>query len=837
MDLVIFLSVLAALFVVIGIGQPLAERLRLPFTVLLALIGIVIGAAAGYLLATELTDALDPLANSILEFPVSSQVFLYVFLPTLLFQVALTLNLRRMLDDWVPILVMAVLAVFVATFAIGFALLPFAGQPLVVCLLVGAIVATTDPSAVVGIFREIGAPRRLTRLIEGESLLNDAAAIALFGLFAALTLPFAREPSLQAEWLSFGLQLGLGAVTGYGVARILVVVMDWLRAYRLAQVSLSLALPYITFIAAEQVFSVSGVVAVVVAGMTLNLTGPSRLPPNHWSYLRDTWELLAHWAGSLIFILAAILVPRLLVDITLADLGLLAVVIIAATAARAVTLFGVLPLLRVMRLSPAISPAYKFVILWGGLRGAVTLALALTVTENPFIPPEAQRLVAVLATGFTLFTLLVQGTTLRAFIRWMKIDRLPPIEAALQNQVVAVALQTVREQVAETAKRHNLTHDIVRSEAKAFAERLDIAVKEAEEAQEILDRDRLTLGLVTLAGREREMILDGFRERTISTALVERMLSDVARLIEATRAGGRSAYRSTARTNIAHGWGHSIAYALHRHIEFSRPLADMVAARFEVLLTSRMILRDLHDFVDSKILRIHGRRVTDLLHEVLNRREEELDREISGLRLQYPGYAEQLERGFIRKALLRLEEREIETSFDDGLIGSDLYQSLMRSVAARRRAAVTRPRLDLSLHKREMVGRFPLFEGLSERQRRRLARALVTIFAEPGEVIVRRGEQVRSVFFIASGAVERELGGQKQKLGNGEMFGEIALISGQRVRRGLVRAITHCTILRLDEARFMDLLRRLPEMREALMERAREQGADIEAIEARIDTL
>jgi CPA1 family monovalent cation:H+ antiporter len=835
MDLVIFLSVLAALFVVIGVGQPIAELLRLPFSVLLAIVGILVGAASGIFLRTELTDALDPLARSILEFPVNSQVFLYVFLPTLLFQVALTLNLRRMLDDWVPILVLAVLAVVVATFSIGFALLPFAGQSLYVCLLVGAIVATTDPSAVVGIFRDIGAPERLTRLIEGESLLNDAAAIALFGLFAALVMPFGADPDIGAQWLVFGAQLGLGALVGYAVARVLVVGIDWLRGYRLAQVSLSIALPYITYIAAEQLFSVSGVVAVVAAGMTLNLTGPSRLPPANWTYLRDTWELLAHWAGSLIFILAALLVPRLLVDVTLLDLGLVAVVVVAAFAARAVTLFGVLPLLRVLRLSPQISPAYKFVMLWGGLRGAVTLALALAVTENAAIPDDAQRFVAVLATGFTMFTLLVQGTTLRLVIRWLHIDRLLPIEAALQNQVVAVALQTVREEVAETAKRHELTREIVRSEAKVFAERLDAAVEAAEMAREILDRDRLTLGLVTMAGRERELILEGFRERTISSWLVERMLSDVGGLIERTRNGGRGAYRATARANIAHGWGHKLAYSLHRRLRISRPLSDLVAARFEVLLITRMILRDLDEFVDTKILRIHGRRVTDLLHEVLLRRADEIDREISGLRLQYPGYAEQLERGFLRRALLRLEEREIEASFDDGLIGADLFSSLMRDIRRRRAGADTHPKLDLSLQKREMVTRFPLFAALSERQQRRLARALVTIYVAPGDILFRRGEQVRSVYFIASGAVEREIAGQAKRLGNGEFFGEIAMIAGQRNRRGRVRAITHSTLLRLDEARFLRLARRLPDLRAAIIASATAHGMSRDAAEERIN--
>src|SRR5690606_30522571 len=97
-------------------AEPLAARLRLPFVVIIAVIGILIAVAATFFLHTELTDALNPVAEAILALPIRSNVFLYVFLPTLIFQVTLGLNLRRMVDDWVPILVLAVVAVFVATF-------------------------------------------------------------------------------------------------------------------------------------------------------------------------------------------------------------------------------------------------------------------------------------------------------------------------------------------------------------------------------------------------------------------------------------------------------------------------------------------------------------------------------------------------------------------------------------------------------------------------------------------------------------------------------------------------------------------------------------------------
>ena len=158
MDIVVVTTIIASLFVVIGVAEPLAARMRLPYSVILAVLGVLIGLGATFFLRTDLTDALNPVSRAILELPIRSNVFLYVFLPTLLFQATLGMNLRRMLDDWVPILMMAIVAVVVATFSVGYALSWVSTLPLAACLLIGAIVSTTDPSAVVSIFRSISAP-------------------------------------------------------------------------------------------------------------------------------------------------------------------------------------------------------------------------------------------------------------------------------------------------------------------------------------------------------------------------------------------------------------------------------------------------------------------------------------------------------------------------------------------------------------------------------------------------------------------------------------------------------------------------------------------------------
>src|SRR5262249_30881058 len=162
--------------------------------------------------------------------------------------------------------------------------------------------------------------------------------------------------------------------------------------------------------------------------------GRRRMAPANFESLIEIWEQLAFWASSLIFLLAAMEAPDQLHHIGdkwLADLGLLVVLIAAAMAARGITLFGLMPVLSVTGMAEPIGNKYKAVMLWGGLRGAVSLALAAAAAENHALPPE----VGVLAIGFVLFTLLVNAPTLRPLMRLLQLNRLSPSEAALRDRV------------------------------------------------------------------------------------------------------------------------------------------------------------------------------------------------------------------------------------------------------------------------------------------------------------------------------------------------------------------------------------------------------------------
>ncbi|HET6521824.1 MAG TPA: cation:proton antiporter, partial [Geminicoccaceae bacterium] len=436
---------LAGLLGLISLLPPLAERLRVPYTVLLAVLGCALGATVGFDLGG--LGIVGDFLFAVDAIEVTATAFLTIFLPVLLFDTGLSLDARALLEDLAPILLLAVVAVVVATVVAGFAVWGAAGWlapglTLAACLLLASIVATTDPAAVVAIFREVGAPQRLSNLVEGESLLNDAAAIALFGLFLAVVTG-AREPDLEeGAWIFFREFLG-GSAFGFLAGRLAAAVAIRLGDLRSAEITLSLALPYLTYVLAQSYLYVSGVVAVVVAALAFGAYGRVGLAPASWQALTAIWQQLGFWASSLVFVLASMLVPRTLQSLTPADAGLLLVLVAAALVARAVVLYGLLPGLSALGLAQRVSGPYKAVMLWGGLRGAVTLALALGVTESYAVAPEIKRHVAVLATGFVLFTLFVQAPTLRPLLRWFRLDRLPPAERALRARVMALSFDDI----------------------------------------------------------------------------------------------------------------------------------------------------------------------------------------------------------------------------------------------------------------------------------------------------------------------------------------------------------------------------------------------------------
>lgn len=815
MELHFVLLLVAVLLIVVSLVQRLAARLALSASVLLALVGLAIGTAAAAASAFAPETAIGEVAGQIFELKIASEAFIYIFLPILLFQSALEIEVREMFEDAAPILLLAVIAVVVATLVIGVMLAPIAGVSIAACMMLGAIVATTDPVAVIGIFRDVGAPSRLTRLVEGESLLNDAAAIALFAVLLEIVIG-GHGTGVGGVTLSFLREFLGGIAVGAVGARVVMTLLSFLPDLRLAQVTMTLALPYLVFILGERAFGVSGVVAAVTAGLVTSATGQARMSPSDWGFLHELWDQLAFWASSLIFVLASVEVPHMIANARWHDALLLGALVTAALVARAIVLFGLVPALSALHLGERLSNSFKAVILWGGLRGAVTLALALAVQENTVIPEDVKRFITVQATGFVFFTLLIQGTTLRPLIRLLGLDRLTPFDQALRTHVLALSRDRVVEAVRTIGGQYGFPGELVGGVATRFAAPEPTATGasttthlERASLAAITEQDQMRLGLVALATREREIVIEHFAARTVSGRIVEEMLADVSQLIDETRVKGREGYLEAASTMVGFSWRFRLPLLLHRRLRMDGPLVDKLATRFERLLVMRIALDELTPYVDEKIAKLVGIGVMPGIHEALSERQQMTSGALEALAAQYPAYAEILERKFLTRVGLRREDMEYRALFEEHFIGPELFGVLSREVRGKRADVDERPKLDLGLEIRGLLSKVPMFASLDEADLDAVAHLLRPRVSVPGETLIRKGERGDAMYFISSGVVEVHAAGQRIPLTSGNFFGEMALVL-DTLRQADVISSTYCQLLVLEARDFSAILKRHP---------------------------
>ena len=814
-DTALVLFVLAGFLIVVAISQPVATWLKLPQSVVLAAIGIGIGALPAIAAQLGLSGQIDVAANLFAKLPVNSAIFIYVFLPLLVFEAGVATDVKRTIEDAAPILVLAVVATLVTAAAIGFALWPFAQVPLVVCLLLGSIVATTDPAAVIAVFRDLGAPRRLSWLVEGEALLNDAAAIALFILLLGF-IQAGREPSAIAGLSEFALLFAGGGVFGYVAGRLLLWCMQHVSGDRLADGTLTLAFAYLSFIAAERLLHVSGVVAVLGAGLTFSALGPSRITPENWSFLSELWEQIAFWARSLIFLLASILVPRLLADVGLHDIVLLGVLIAAAFGARAFALFVLLSPMEHLRLTPRIDLNYKLAIIWGGLRGALTLVLALAITEHSSLPANIQRFVAVLATGFVLFTLFVNGTTLRLAIRLLGLNRLSARDEALRDHIQVLSYADARDAAREIGRTHALPQTAVDRVIGQYQAKLEAAQAHQDAAaRNLAEADQLAIALVSLANQERVLIIDMLREGVLSPGAAHVMLSNAEALAEAARSDGRAGYGRASEATLDHSVGFRVALFFYRRLTILRPLAERLAERLEILLAMRIALGRLAVFNGQQISRLFGEYIAIATHEIVSGRQQAIENALDALRRQYPDYLTELEVRFLTQSTLHHEMGRYQSLFEEGLISRELYDDLTRNTLGAGSPS-RRPHFDIGLDTQKLVKRLDLLASLDERQLEIVCGLLRPHFTIPHERIIRKGDPGDGVYFIASGSVEVILPDRRIQIGAGAFFGEMALLSG-RVRQADVVAITYCQLLVLRRSDFEQFMRENPDARAAIV--------------------
>lgn len=796
---------IAGLLALISTLPSIAQRLNVPYSVVLALVGIAIGLLSSAAAGSHITGPVGDMLMEWRDFTSTSAVLMVVFLPILLFEASLGIDVRELLDDLFPVLLLAIVAVVATTFMVGFALSYFGPFGLIACLLLASIISTTDPAAVIAIFRDLGAPKRLCLLVEGESVFNDAAAITLFTmLMGALTRGQAMDGASGLFLFLEHFAIGLGSGVGFGLVATFLV--PQLKDNRLAELTLSVGGAYLAYIVPEQYLHASGVVSVVVFALTFGALGRLRISPENWRHLHHSWSTLGFWSNSLIFVLAAMLAPKTLATTTWTDVMLLGVLVGSALTARALVIFGLMPLISAVGLAQRVTVPFKTVIVWGGLRGAVTLALALAATENRFLDPEIKRFIGVLATTFVLWTLLVNGLTLKPLIRLLGLDRLSASDIATRDRVMALSLTEVKGHAEEMARNHRIDDAAARAVTGYYDRRL--AELNAVAALDTVhpDHDDIgSAGLITLAHREQAIYLEMFNDRVIGRQLVAPLVTVAARLTDAAKTGGGEAYLAEAARALKFRPFFRIALFFQRQMGWNLPLTLALEARFERLLIGQSAQRELITYLNRQLAPVFGAQIATRLGQILDERLSRTADALDALKLQYPDYAHDLEARYLARAAMGREAVAYRDMLSDGVISQEICDALLRELDDRRALISRPPRLDLRLASTDLVSRVPIFSGLGDKRCHAVAGLLKARLAVPGERIVTRGEQGDSMYFVSSGAVEVAVGTTPVRLGSGAFFGEMALLY-DRPRSADVTALGYCQLLELSRRDFERLL-------------------------------
>jgi monovalent cation:H+ antiporter, CPA1 family len=380
---------LIILMIAAAVVTVVARWIHLPFTLALLLLGLGLGAGPAIFAPT-----------------LNSEIILLLFLPPLLFEASFVLDLQRLWTVRKGVLAFAGPGVLLAM-VVGGALVHWAlDLPWSVALLFGATIAATDPVAVLATFRQLGVSQRLAVLLEGESLLNDGVALALL---VALTHAVEAEFSLGGAGGTLLVSVVGGTVVGLAlgwVGHFLIATID----EHLTEMTVSVAVAYGAFLTAETLH-LSGVLATITAAMTLGYLGRAR----GWIFsggserlLADLWEFLAFVANAALFLLMGTTVH--VAGLTQYP-GAVLIGIAAALLGRGVVAYGVGAVLS--RWDFPLSWPQRHVVFWGGLRGAVALAAALSLPAG--FPHRAQLLA--MTYGVVLFTLLAQGLTIGPLAR------------------------------------------------------------------------------------------------------------------------------------------------------------------------------------------------------------------------------------------------------------------------------------------------------------------------------------------------------------------------------------------------------------------------------------
>lgn len=472
---------------------------QIPYTLLLVIAGLGLA-----LLDVRLIDLSPPL-------------ILFIFLPPLLFEAGWNLQWSRLKRDWLPIALYAVLGVLISIGGIAIGLSQLAGLSIGTALLLGASLSATDPISVIALFKELGVDKRLSTLMEGESLFNDGMAVVAFSFLLGFVTQSAEldvQNAILKLVIVVGLGVGIGSLIGFGISY-----LTQRFDLPLVEQSLTLVAAYGSYLLTEELGG-SGVIGVVTTALILgNFGSRIGMNPRTRIIVSEFWEFIAFFVNSIVFLLIG---DQVYFRDLIINLHSIAITIAAMIGTRAIAVYG-LGFLSNRLAGSGISLAEHTLLWWGGLRGSVSIALALSV---PILLPERSEVIATVF-GVVLFTLLVQGLTVKPLLSRLNLLGNQPLQQQYIESIARrSALERVLQRLNQLENRPELDPEFIRYQTTLVKGQLERIAIELDNLQDehpdvkIFIQERLRLELLSIeADTYAELVQTGLLNKELAPFL------------------------------------------------------------------------------------------------------------------------------------------------------------------------------------------------------------------------------------------------------------------------------------------------------------------------------
>jgi CPA1 family monovalent cation:H+ antiporter len=661
-----------------------AKRVHIPHTVLLVIIGVLFVPLSLF----------DPF-SFLTEFSLTPELLFYLFLPALIFESAFNMNIRRMVDDFPVISLLAVGSLLVSSFLIAGALtfvLHLLGFniPFLVALIFGALISSTDPVAVLALFKEVGAPRRLSLIFEGESLFNDATSLALFLVILEIAIAgYHGVGSIFDGAIMFISMLLGGIVFGLIMGGIFAKLVGFARSNEFVSITLTIVLAHLTFILAELIshtnffgasIHLSSIIATTIASMVMGNYGRSKISPRAEEFVEKFWGQFAFIVNSLIFILIGMLTVSLPASTPEFIIPILVTIGVVA-AARAISVYPFVTLYNSFTEKARVVPgAWQHLLAWGSLRGALAVTMVLIIPpslefagwDHPF---SAQEFILAITVGCIFATLFIKATTITPMIRRLKVDALKDIEKLEYHEARTLIHGTVLQKLSQYASKGYISRSLFEDLHKSHTERH----KKSYEACDITGLDALSYQVLRLyaIGVEKKHMKELLHYGEVDELTYKRVVSKLTIQQEHVEAGKPREEIHTYVDNkdvfeILAGylrrWMHrpSLDETLRQQYMYYRALS----------IIARKVLKAISELKEEANGKAFSPQSLERTIELYTKFRENSTCKMEELEMQYPWLTRRLSEELAQKAAFKVEEQLLEELYEKEMITPKVYITL-----------------------------------------------------------------------------------------------------------------------------------------------------------------